>query len=115
MFSANFLSDKGQTINKVAKELEREMETQREAAKIKVIFLLARPLRPYPSPLELSGHIFGGIFLELKKKFLPPPTLKKNCGFPYKLSVIIHCLHLIFPDPYYIRIQNCLDHGTFIG
>ena len=29
----------------------------REAAK-KVIFLMVRPLRPYPSPLQLSGHPF---------------------------------------------------------
>ena len=26
----------------------------------KVLILVARPLRPYPSPFELSGHIFFG-------------------------------------------------------
>ena len=57
----------------------------------KVIFLVARTLKPYsPSPLEFSGHIFWGkLFLELKKsnfflsgQALPPPllvaTLKKT-------------------------------------
>ena len=32
------------------------------------VFLVARPPRPYPPPLELSGHkFFSQIFLELKK------------------------------------------------
>ena len=34
----------------------------------KKVFLVARPLRPYPPPLELSGNIFVEIFLELQKK-----------------------------------------------
>ena len=38
----------------------------REAAK-KVIFLVGWPLRPYPSPLELSG-IFFVKFFSLNKK-----------------------------------------------
>ena len=70
------------------------------AKRIKVLFLVARPVRPYhPPPLELSGHIFlGDFFSELQKKFFfvsgqaltPPPPLggratKKRtffCGFP---------------------------------
>ena len=45
----------------------------REAAK-KVFFKVARPYWPYPPPLELfCGHIFGGFFFELRKKFYPPP------------------------------------------
>ena len=54
----------------------------REAAK--KVFLVAQPLRPYPPPIELSGHIFfQNYFFELQKKlsflsdpaFNPPPLL----------------------------------------
>ena len=68
-------------------------------------FLVAQPLRPYPPPLELSGHKTNSriFFLKLQKqryfflmaKPLPPATplsgraTKKRpifCGFPYKLK-----------------------------
>ena len=43
--------------------------------KNKVLFLLARPLRPYPHPLSLVATFFRGIFLELQKSdfFLDAP------------------------------------------
>ena len=40
----------------------------REAEK-KTLFLVAWPLRPYPNPLELSGHIFWEFILEIQKSF----------------------------------------------
>ena len=47
-------------------EKEREKETEKKdflwkAAK-KNSFLVAQPLRPYPHPPRVSGHIFGGNF-----------------------------------------------------
>ena len=35
----------------------------------KVVFLVARPLRPYPTPLKLSGHIFYDNFFRASKNF----------------------------------------------
>ena len=43
------------------------LERVREAAE-KVIFLMVRPLRPNPLPLDLSGHIFFEFFFEIQKK-----------------------------------------------
>ena len=78
-------------------------EPLRESAK-KVIFLVARPLRPYPPPPSLVATFFGGgFFLEFQKKFfllsgqalspLPPLTgqesKKKNLFFAASLGMAL--------------------------
>ena len=48
-----------------------DISVKEAAKKIKILFLVARPLRPCPPPLELSGHIFweGGFFRASKKSY----------------------------------------------
>ena len=62
-----------------------EINIPQESRK-KVLFLVARPLRFYPPPIELSGHIFRIFFSSIKKSyfFLVVLPLKINffCGFP---------------------------------
>ena len=53
-----------------------------EESRKKVLFLVARPLRPYP--LELSGHIFwGNSFFRDSKK-----VAELFCSFPYTVFTI---------------------------
>ena len=67
---------------KSATGVKKHIQCIRKAAK-NGLFLVVRPLRHYPPPLELSGHKkFSRIFLELQKtgfflvaKPFPPPPL----------------------------------------
>ena len=63
-----------------------------------MFFLVVRPLRPIPPPLELSGHRkiikvkYELLSIWKKNLFSIAPTTKKIFfyGFPYKLQRFVH-------------------------